>query len=765
MAEGMAGRLAGGLTRRRALRLGGGVAAATLAGVSGWELYQGVFRPARDTAAVATPGVASPIGQSTGTAFVHVIAHADDGLYFHDPELALAMKSGHPCVVVCLTGGESDGYNGLEGQELQGKKPPHPLGPHNRPAYVRARMNALRRALAWTATGDLQSSWTISAGELVPGHQVEINTLEDAPNVKLYWLQLQENRTIARPNPDSLRGLYLGATATLGTVRPQESPVQGTFQYSRQDVVDSLKAVFRKYRPSLVRTLDANPIHAQKQPPNYGNGKQPPVPQLRLPVYTDHADHIYSALFAHQALEEYWADDRQSRLCQVETYRGYVNEFLPWNLGVDLLAPKREALEIYAGMETPLAPCADPAGCADHKLSTFDVTERWARSTRYVAPGAPDWVARLSDGRLAAFALLNGGAMQWVQRSAGEDGWTGPTQVGGSGLTGQISAVRQPDGSLALFSVRMVLDQDPQRSVREVVFATQISGLDKPLVFGDWQSLGAPDGDPVQNMEMGFPTVTVDPNGNTYVFVRTFSGGVAFRVRNAEGAWQPWASLGGDVRAFGLIGVQDGLAAVAAPDGRVHVFAPGAKALAYWVSPTPGAVPRPATAVGLPLSSGPLSGLALADGTIRLCYREPGTSTIVVAELAPKAKAWRVVDNLPDAGGYGLVVARETGSAGAATGVAMVTRNDAGGVAAAAAAGTGLPAAWQSNADFHVHVPGLAVDVKGRAVAAAMRADGALYLSRQTSAAPGAPFTDWAPAADRALGGENPAQTANQQGV
>ncbi|MEY9873727.1 LmbE family N-acetylglucosaminyl deacetylase [Streptacidiphilus sp. MAP12-33] len=764
MAEGITSRLAGGLTRRRALWLGGGAAAATVVGISARELFQGVSASSAHAGATP-PSVVSPIGQSTGTAFVHVIAHADDSLYFHDPELALAMKSGHSCVVVCLTGGESDGYNGLEGNELHGRNQPHAPGPRNRPAYARARMNALRRAMAFIATGDLRSPWAIDAGELVAGRQVEVNTLEAAPNVKLYWLQLRENRTIGNPVPDSLRGLYLGATQTLETIQPQESPVPGSYQYTRQQVVDSLKAVFRLYRPSVVRTLDANPIHRFSQPPNFGNGKQPPVPQLQLPVYTDHADHIYSALFAQQALDEYWAEDQQTRVCLVETYRGYVNEFLPWNLGPAVLDPKREALQIYAGMGVPAGSCTDPAGCADRKLSPWDVTQRWARSTRYVAPGAPDWVARLGDGRLAAFALLSGTAVQWVQRKAGEDGWDGPMRVGGSGFSGQISAVLMPDGRLALFTVRMVLDPDPHRSTRQVVSAVQTSAPGKPLVFGNWEILGCPDADPVQAMEMGFPAVTVDSAGNLHVFVRNFSGGVSVRTRDSDATWQPWANLSANIPSFGQIGIQDGLAAVATPDGSVHVFAPSTRTLAHWVSPTPGAVPRPVAVVGLPLSSGPVNGQVLADGTIRLLYREPSTTRIIVAELPPKGTAWRVSDKLPNAGGYGLVVGRQTGLAGAPAGVALVTRNDDGGVAAATSGAAALPAAWQSDEAFVVHVPGLAVDAKGRAVAVALHSDGGLHLARQTSPAPGAPFTDWAPASSATLGGGTPAGSATREPV
>ena len=44
-------------------------------------------------------------------AFLHVIAHADDALYFMNPDLEQSIRSGARSVTVCLTGGESDGHN------------------------------------------------------------------------------------------------------------------------------------------------------------------------------------------------------------------------------------------------------------------------------------------------------------------------------------------------------------------------------------------------------------------------------------------------------------------------------------------------------------------------------------------------------------------------------------------------------------------------------------------------------------------------------
>ncbi|WP_052441521.1 PIG-L family deacetylase [Streptacidiphilus anmyonensis] len=739
------------ITRRQAVWLTGGAAATVLGAAGVWQLLPSGSGAQDDASGGASH--AQNASEVRAASYVHVIAHADDGLFFQNPELKLAIASGAPAVTVCLTGGESDGIN--EPLVVRRKDKKKKFLP-NRPNFVRARMNGLRAAHAYMATGRWDAPWTIEAVELIPGFQVEKNTLRDFPNVKIYWMELQEARALVAPRPVSLRGLWVGATQTLPTLLPTESPVEAAYAYTRQDVVDSLVKLFSQYNPTVVRTLDPSPVHRPDQDRDFGNGKTPPVPSLRLPEYLDHQDHTYSTYFAQQALTEYWAQSQiqtqaqtqQSlRRTSVEHYRGYMNANLPYNLGPVLLAPKQAASNIYAWNDG--RDCGDPAGCGDLKVSTY-ASGPWSRSTRTTAPGATDWVAQLSDGRLAAFAVMNGTVLVWTEQKAGQDFWVGPTPLAGSGLFGQVSAVRRPDGKLVLFAVRTTLAPDHNGQFREVVTCQQTGWTaSQAPAFGPWQSLGSPDGDPLKSMEMGFPSVLVEAGGTTTMAVRNWSGSISYRRQPANGAWSAWTSVAAPAGSGAAphqpyVGIQDGIALAATPDGNLHVFAAAAAAVVQWSTNGPGTPLRPAQPTGLPASCTPVTALALQDGTIRLLYREPSSAQVIVADLPVGTQSWRVTDTLDTVGGYGRVVGVEV-NASTTPGLVLATRNNDGGVSVAAA--SGVPDSWVDAPRFHLHVPGVALDAQGRAVVVALGADGQLTSVRKTRAGADSPLTDWPTAA------------------
>ncbi|WP_052434583.1 PIG-L family deacetylase [Streptacidiphilus melanogenes] len=732
------------VSRRQALWLTGGAAATVLGAAGVWQLLPSGSGASDDSSGGASH--AQNAAEVRSASYVHVIAHADDGLFFHNPDLKLAISSGAPAVTVCLTGGESDGVNEplIVRRKDKGRK-----FPASRPNFVRARMNGLRAAHSYMATGRWDAPWTIEADELIPGFQVEKNTLRDFPNVKIYWMELQEARALVAPRPASLRGLWVGATPTLPTLLPTESPVEGAYAYTRQNVIDSLVKLFSQHNPTVVRTLDPNPVHRPQQDPNFGNGKKPPVPSLRLPEYLDHQDHTYSAYFTLQALNEYWAQTRQSlRHTSVEHYRGYMNANLPYNLGPVLLAPKQAATDIYAWSDG--RDCGDPAGCGDLKVSTY-ASGAWSRSTRTTAPGAVDWVAQLSDGRLAAFAVMNGTTAVWTEHQAGQDLWDGPTPIAGGGLFGQVSAVRRPDGKLVLFGVRTTLAQAHTEQFREVVTCEQTgyTGAQRTPAFGPWQSLGSPDKDPLKSMEMGFPSVLVDGNGTTTMVVRDWSGSISYRQQPANGAWSGWTSVAAPASAGPAprqpyVGVQDGISLVSSSDGNLHVFAAAARAVVQWSTTGPGAPLRPAQPTGLPASCTPVTALSLQDGTIRLLYREPNSAQVIVADLPAGTQSWRVTDTLDTVGGYGRVAGVEV-NASSTPGLVLATRNNNGGVSVAAA--SGVPDSWVDAQRFHLHLPGVVLDAKGRAVVVVLGADGQLSSVRKTRTSADSPLTQWPTAA------------------
>lgn len=164
----------------------------------------------------AGPGgsLADPAAQS----FLQVIAHADDGLYFMNPDLEQSLRGGARSVTVCLTGGEADGRN------VSRRAPDPARVPKNRAAFARARANGLRAAHAAMATGDPAARWDVAALSLLPGFEVEIQTLRDAPQHQLIFLGLVEARAVWQSRAASLRGLWLGATGTLPTLRPWAPP-------------------------------------------------------------------------------------------------------------------------------------------------------------------------------------------------------------------------------------------------------------------------------------------------------------------------------------------------------------------------------------------------------------------------------------------------------------------------------------------------------------------------------------------------------------
>ncbi|MEV7178642.1 PIG-L family deacetylase [Kitasatospora sp. NPDC093679] len=690
--------MGGRISRRRALWLAGGALALPAVGC-------GVGLAVRED----RPKEPEPLGpaQVTGVAhhsitqsFVHVIAHPDDNLYFMNPDLDHALASGAACVTVCLTDGESDGRNVLHtelGRVVRA----------DRPAYTRARINGLTAALALLATGDENSPWDVSLVSYLDGRLVEQHTLRAAPQVQLILLALVEARSVSLPRAASLRGLWLGETEALETLPPVRSGLPAGAAYSREQLIATLHSVLDHYRPTVVRTLDPNPDHSPKPPKDPRSGH----------VYLDHQDHTYSAYFAQAALARHWAGDR-ARNATVEHYLGYVNAALPHNLDQAAVGRKVLALNSYGWADNRR--CGDPAGCGDRKVGAGALRNGWAQSTRYRAPGSGAWLVPLPDGRLAAFGLLNGAAVQWTQSPRG---WDGPRRLAGTGLEGQVQAFRQGDGLIRLLGVRTMLRYAADEHRREIVTAVQ-TGRDS---FGPWESLGAPDGeDPVRSMEFGYPVGLALADGTVQVAARTWGGTVA--VRTLSGAGETWTALTLPPHAGG--GVQDGLGAVVDGYGNTHVFAPGPRTVVHWASDVPGGPLRPAPPTGLPVPGGPVTAELGEEGALRVRFREPKSARVLTAERAPASEAWRVVAESAPPGGFGRVAVADG---------AMAVRDDRGRTALRADGRD-----WQHDGPLLAHTPALAADRDGRLVAVAIGCDGHLYSARQP--VPGAPFGAWSQA-------------------
>ncbi|MGW2027996.1 PIG-L family deacetylase [Streptomyces decoyicus] len=711
------------VSRRRLLQAtGGGVLAAT-AGAGVWARLSD--HPPR-TGGPAGPGgsLADPADQS----FLQVIAHADDGLYFMNPDLEQSLRGGARSVTVCLTGGEADGHN------VSRRDPDPARVPTDRAAFARARANGLRAAHAAMATGNPAARWDVAALSLLPGFEVEIQTLRDAPQHQLIFLGLVEARAVWQSRAVSLRGLWLGATGTLPTLRPLGTPVKRQFHYTRDQVTETLVAVLDRVRPTVVRTLDPNAVHSRRRPPDTPD-RDPRLVGLR---YYDHQDHTASAYFAQAALAAYAG---RGRPAVVENYLGYEAGALPGDL--DLKAARRKArlLSVYGWADHRA--CGDPAGCGDRKVGGSALnggSRNWTRSTRLRAPGSNAWVRRAADGRLAAFAVLGGMAYCWAETRPGSGSFGAPVPVGGELLQGQIHVVRRPGGALQLFASRTVLPGRNAAHRREVLTAPQ-SGTapDGSPLFARWESLGSPDPDPVRSLETGFPAAVATPDGTVHVFVRTWDGNVAHRSGPHGRNWSLWQRLEGPVSTLKASPrIVDGLDACVDSDGLIHLVAPTVGTVQHWVSKEPGQLPRPAAATGLPQPAGPVSVVPVADGAVRAVFRRSVTAQVLIAERQRMIGGWRVSARCEAVGGYGRVAVAPVGSGDR---MVLAARDDAGGVRMAMA--QEVPRPWQRGRVPHSAAAGVAQDAVGRAVVVALGLDGRLYTTRQTSVGQSALFGGW----------------------
>ncbi|WP_075016206.1 PIG-L family deacetylase [Actinacidiphila rubida] len=668
------------------------------------------------TATAPGQGIQLPVGTAhRALTVVQFVAHPDDGLYFMNPDAEQEIAAGHAVLTVCLTGGEADGRN----------VPPHdPRGRlvrPDRPGFARARMNGLRRAHAVMATGEESSPWDVTLVTPVGGWEAELHTLRAVPRVQLLFLALVEARGVAAWRAQSLKGLWQNAVLSLPQLPPAHSPIRNPTNVTRGRLVACLQAILHQYRPDVVRTLDPNPEH---DPVHTGRRGYAPGHGL---AYYDHQDHTHATYFVQQALAAHWATQPVPGT-SVEHYLGYVNARLPWNLDTPAIRHKARLLDVY-GWSDHLS-CGDPSGCGDLKVGGGALHGGWVQSTRYRAPGAASWAARAADGRLAGFALLSGRAVVWYETKGGTGQWAGPVALPGGGLEGQVSVLSRRDGALQLFSVRTRLPDTRGTGVhrREVVTAVQRgTAADGRPLFSPWSSLGTSEANPVASMEMGFPEAAAGPDGTVYLAVRNQGGGVSVRVQSARGAWSPWTRLPNAAESG--VRVLDGLGVAVDRAGRVHVFAPAQRAVLHWTSPgrgRPFALARP---TGLPGSSGPVSALAMPDGSVRLAYREPRTAQVVLAELTASGRTVVPLGRGEPGGGFGRVAMAHSGPVQAALpDVAVAVRNAAGCVSVAAS--HPAPEQWSRGSALHVHSPALVQDAQGRLVALAVGADGALWSTR-----------------------------------
>lgn len=575
----------------------------------------------RRTAPTVDPAPGKPIAPARArrALLMQFAAHPDDDLYFMNPDTQRLLDSGVPLVSVYVTAGEHTGRNRVAGM---------PDTPPDRAAYSSARHQGLRQAYAEALGLPRFTPWRRDVLTLPGGRRAGIDTLtHGGRRIELVFLNLPmhtNRRYMAVPALWHDRALELRTHLSAG------SPVTRSDTYDYDRLVGVLVGLLRRYRPTVVHTLDPDPdIRLADEATRKRDSEQP--------GYADHGDHTAVGCFTWAALSRWVSDavrDGEPIPAFATTaFRGYYNRHWPKNLPPEVLKEKAAHLVPYGG--DPSWECGNPSGCGDYGVGgDRPLTNRkgWVRSTHHRWPGAGPALVAEPDGRLAAYGVLGLRAVRWRESAPGSGAWGEPEDLGGGPLAPALGSAVLGDGRVLLLGVRFAAIEGhggPNR--REVVLLEQRSPGGPFLA---WRGLGGPERGDDRGRRIGAPVAVTAPDGRVHLFVRNADKGVSTRVRAVDGAWGPWRTLPGGAE------VQDGLAVSLDGAGRVHVYAAGRESVRHWVDGVAGTEPLP------------LSGSTVASAGGELYYRRPAAGEL----LGPAG----------DAGldGYGGVVAARSPALG-----------------------------------------------------------------------------------------------------
>ncbi|WP_406863683.1 hypothetical protein ABZO31_25935 [Streptomyces sp. HUAS MG47] len=335
-------------------------------------------------------------------------------------------------------------------------------------------------------------------------------------------------------------------------------------------------------------------------------------------------------------------------------------------------------------------------------------------------PATVNWLLRGKDGRLTAYAPVDGGVLRWTESVAGGPGWSAPDVLPAPGLVPYLSIVQSTEGYVFLTGLRRLPGADGLLDV-DVVYGVQYQ-TGRPM--RDWHPLANPY--PVARVkhfaaQMGVPVTFVDEAGSLHVFLNNAGGGVSSRSQNPV-RWQPkWADLKGS-------DVTGTLGATVNEAGHIDVFAPSAGHVLRWSQDAAGAV--------FPRLDEDLAGAAVADGT----FTALRTGATGVTRFWRDAHSGEVIAWRPDTGPRSLGGATGTGPVALlrtpVDGVdcTLLAQRDASGRVALAAYPTehedaGLD--WTLTGPVTTGAPALCLDGRGRIVLAALAEDGGLLVTRQ----------------------------------
>ncbi|WP_418961459.1 PIG-L family deacetylase [Streptomyces tritici] len=480
--------------------------------------------------------------------------------------------------------------------------------PADRPAYSSARHQGLRQSYAEALGLGRFTPWQKDVVTLRGGRTAEINTLAHGDRrVELIYLNLPMHtprRWMALP------ALWSDRALDLRTVVSADSPVTTSSTYDFDGLVDVLAGLMETYRPTVIHTLDPDPDiqHSDEKKRKFDSEQ---------PGYSDHADHTAVASFSWAAMIRRVAEASESGgevpAFAATAFRGYYNRHWPKNLPSAVLKEKAAHLVPYGGDVS--WQCGNPSGCGDYSVGgdrPLKNVKGWVRATHHRHPDQGPVVVTGQDGRLTAYGVLGLRAVRWRETAPGSGLWTDPEDLGGGPLAPALGAATLKDGRVLLFALRFsALGGHGGANHRELVVLEQRSP-DGP--FHAWKGLDNPERGDDRGRRIGVPVAVAAPDGRVHVFVRNADKGVSTRVRRADGGWERWRQLPGDAE------VQDGLQALVDGRGRVHLFAAGRAEIRHWVD---GREDKP-----LPVAGDPVAAVATA-AAVDVYFRAPAAPQLL----------------------------------------------------------------------------------------------------------------------------------------
>ncbi|MEU9853394.1 PIG-L family deacetylase [Streptomyces sp. NPDC047974] len=576
-------------------------------------------------------------GSTTGTRVMQIVAHPDDDLFFMNPDVAQTLTQGVPVVSVYVTDGGSFGHNAIPGL---------PEPPADIPAYVSSRQQGLRQAYASMLGAPLFTPWERTEILLPDGRRAELNRLEHQGRLaELVFLNIRMH-TEQLGRLVNMTELWGTPGVRLPTQPGTGSPVQTSYSYNRAELIETLVSLLRRYRPTLVRTLDPDPdfqLHDAQHP--RGSDQ---------PNFSDHPDHTATALFTWRALADWAAGSaRGIPVFQTEAYRGYYNQRWPYNLPPETVTQKVKTIDAYGG--DPSWECGNEGGCGDYAVGggrTLKSAKGWVRSTHRRYANAGPQVVRGDNGGITVFGVLGTRLARWTSHPA--TGKLGdPEDLGGGPLAPAISVTKGPDGRLMVFALRFArLEGAVTNNVREIVVLRQKTP--GGAFESAWTSLGNPETTGRRTRLVGTPTAVTGRDGRVHLFVRNGNKGVSTRVLTNGTQWSPWRPLPG-------ARVQEALTATVDGKGLIHLFAASSGWIEHWTQRGPTSGLRKGSRRLVARPGDVPNAVTASDGSVLVAYRGVSSGGLRVERLAAGApKSWATVAyvNLPAYGRVSLVGGR-----------------------------------------------------------------------------------------------------------